>query len=141
MQLLAAQAVTERVRYDVASSLDYQLQADESPVVLRDWLQLPPGFNPQTARHAPTQLRSRSADDRDMRQCGAAACSASSNSATHCEPPPLGRNGVDEFLFATRAGFCEHYAGAFVFLMRAAGVPARVVTGYQGGELNRSTAI
>jgi hypothetical protein len=43
---------------------------------------------------------------------------------------------VDEFLFETRRGFCEHYASAFVFLMRAAGVPARVVTGYQGGEMN-----
>ena len=43
---------------------------------------------------------------------------------------------MDEFLFVTRRGFCEHYASAFVFLMRAAGVPARVVTGYQGGEMN-----
>jgi transglutaminase-like putative cysteine protease len=53
------------------------------------------------------------------------------------QPPLLpGRDSIDDFLFDTRAGFCEHYAGAFVFLMRAAGVPARVVTGYQGGELN-----
>jgi hypothetical protein len=43
---------------------------------------------------------------------------------------------VDDFLFRTRRGFCEHYTSAFVFLMRAAGVPARVVTGYQGGERN-----
>jgi hypothetical protein len=52
------------------------------------------------------------------------------------EPPLLGEHSVDEFLFSTKAGFCEHFASAFVFLMRAAGVPARVVTGYQGGELN-----
>jgi hypothetical protein len=52
------------------------------------------------------------------------------------EPPLLGANGVDEFLFKTRKGFCEHFAGSFVVLMRAAGVPARVVTGYQGGEYN-----
>ena len=51
-------------------------------------------------------------------------------------PPRLGRNSVDEFLFDTRQGYCEHYASAFVVLMRAMGVPARVVTGYQGGELN-----
>jgi hypothetical protein len=43
---------------------------------------------------------------------------------------------VDGFLFNTKKGFCEHYASSFVFLMRAAGVPARVVTGYQGGEIN-----
>jgi hypothetical protein len=52
-------------------------------------------------------------------------------------PPALrGRDPVDEFLFDTRRGFCEHYASAFTVLMRAAGIPARVVTGYQGGELN-----
>jgi hypothetical protein len=51
-------------------------------------------------------------------------------------PPLLGRDSMDEFLFSTRAGFCEHYASAFVVLMRAAGIPARVVTGYQGGEMN-----
>ena len=51
-------------------------------------------------------------------------------------PPLLGRDSVDEFLFDTRRGFCEHFASSFVFLMRAAGMPARVVTGYQGGEIN-----
>nr|WP_315597545.1 DUF3488 and DUF4129 domain-containing transglutaminase family protein [uncultured Cupriavidus sp.] len=51
-------------------------------------------------------------------------------------PPPLGAQQVDSFLFDTRRGFCEHYASSFVFLMRAAGVPARVITGYQGGEFN-----
>ncbi len=51
-------------------------------------------------------------------------------------PPILHKNPIDEFLFNTRRGFCEHYATSFVYLMRAAGVPARIVTGYQGGELN-----
>ena len=51
-------------------------------------------------------------------------------------PPLLGRNGIDEFLFQSRRGFCEHYAAAFVVLIRAAGIPARVVGGYQGGEHN-----
>ncbi|MCP4389949.1 MAG: transglutaminase domain-containing protein [Gammaproteobacteria bacterium] len=52
-------------------------------------------------------------------------------------PPTLGRDSVDEFLFGTRRGFCEHYAGSFALIMRSAGVPARIVTGYQGGEFNR----
>ena len=52
------------------------------------------------------------------------------------EPPLLGADSVDEFLFETKAGFCEHFASAFTVLMRAAGIPARVVTGYQGGDLN-----
>ena len=51
-------------------------------------------------------------------------------------PPEVGANAIDDFLFETRRGFCEHYAGAFTFLMRAAGIPARVVTGYMGGEIN-----
>ncbi len=51
-------------------------------------------------------------------------------------PPRLADNAVDEFLFTTRKGFCEHYASAFTVVMRAAGIPARVVTGYQGGEFN-----
>ncbi len=52
------------------------------------------------------------------------------------KPPALRLHSVDDFLFRTRKGYCEHYASAFVFLMRAAGVPARVVGGYQGGEIN-----
>ncbi len=52
-------------------------------------------------------------------------------------PPKTDYDSVDDFLFNTRSGFCGHYASAFTMLMRAAGIPARVVTGYQGGELNR----
>ncbi|HSC81973.1 MAG TPA: DUF3488 and transglutaminase-like domain-containing protein [Pseudomonas sp.] len=51
-------------------------------------------------------------------------------------PPPVGVNSIDEFLFRTRKGFCAHYAGAMTFVLRAAGIPARVVAGYQGGEVN-----
>jgi transglutaminase-like putative cysteine protease len=51
-------------------------------------------------------------------------------------PPALGRHTADEFIFDTREGFCEHYASALTIMLRAAGLPARVVTGYQGGELN-----
>ncbi len=52
------------------------------------------------------------------------------------EPPVLGNNRIDEFLFQTRRGFCEHYASSFTFLLRAAGIPAHVVIGYQGGALS-----
>jgi transglutaminase-like putative cysteine protease len=51
-------------------------------------------------------------------------------------PPPLGEESIDDFLFRTRKGYCEHYASAFAFLMRAAGIPARMVAGYLGGEFN-----
>jgi transglutaminase-like putative cysteine protease len=52
------------------------------------------------------------------------------------EPPPFNNDPIDEFLFDNKAGFCEHYSAAFVTLMRAASVPARIVVGYQGGALN-----
>lgn len=52
-------------------------------------------------------------------------------------PSLLGADKIDDFLFNTREGFCEHYASAFTFLMRAKGIPARVVLGYQGGEFNK----
>lgn len=55
------------------------------------------------------------------------------------KPPLLGDNSIDEFLFDSRRGFCEHYASSFVFLLRAAGIPSRVVVGYQGGEINPLT--
>lgn len=51
-------------------------------------------------------------------------------------PPRLGVNNIDDFLFETRSGFCAHYAGAMTYVLRAAGIPARVVAGYQGGEYN-----
>lgn len=51
-------------------------------------------------------------------------------------PPPLETNPIDTFLFETRRGYCEHFASAFTFLMRAAGIPARVVGGYLGGSVN-----
>lgn len=51
-------------------------------------------------------------------------------------PPLLGESAMDDFLFGTRRGFCEHYASAFVYLMRAAGIPSRVIVGYQGGAMH-----
>lgn len=56
-------------------------------------------------------------------------------------PPLLGKATIDDFLFKSKRGFCSHYASSFVYLMRAAGIPARVVVGYLGGELNPLTGI
>jgi transglutaminase-like putative cysteine protease len=56
------------------------------------------------------------------------------------EPPTLNKeNSIDQFWFDTRQGFCTHYAGATVYMLRAAGIPARMVGGYQGGEVNPIT--
>lgn len=56
------------------------------------------------------------------------------------QPPLLENNSLDQFFFETKSGFCAHYASAFTFLMRASGIPARMVTGYLGGEFNGDTA-
>lgn len=93
-------------------------------------LRLPRDVDPR-ARALAAQWRGESADDDAVVQRALALFHASFTYTLN--PPLLGRDSVDEFLFDTRKGFCEHYASAFVFLMRAAGIPARVVTGYQGG--------
>lgn len=127
------QPVTERRRYELAASLDYRFNAAEDPRTLSRNLALPPGVNPQARALAE---RWRNSDHRPSAIIGQAQALFAAEFTYTLQPPLLGQNGIDEFLFKTRRGFCEHYAGAFVFLMRAAGIPARVVSGYQGGEFN-----
>lgn len=134
LQLLAARPINDRVRYDVVSHIDYDLQPNEPASVLQQWLQLPSGFNPRTLEFA-ARLRRQHPSNADA-IAAALHFFHEQNFRYTLEPPPLEGNVVDEFLFSTRAGFCEHYAGAFVVLMRAMGIPSRVVTGYQGGEMN-----
>jgi transglutaminase-like putative cysteine protease len=133
-QLLSRSRVTEFVMYRVTSQLDYLIGAAESTRDLEAALAWPDETNPRT-RALGEQLRE---DHRDPERIVEAALALFREQpfTYTLRPPLLGRNAMDEFLFQTRQGFCEHYASAFVLLMRAAGVPARVVTGYQGGELN-----
>ncbi len=90
--------------------------------------------NPRTLRLA-QELRSAHPDDVDYVQAVLAMFGEQQFFYT-LTPPKLSDNSVDDFLFDTKRGFCGHYASAFVTLVRAAGIPARVVTGYQGGTLN-----
>ncbi len=97
-------------------------------------LQLPRNGNPR-ARAWARQLRQQAGSDAQLAQ-RILDHFRQEDFFYSLSPPPLGPQPVDEFLFHTRSGYCEHYASAFTFLMRAAGVPARVVTGYQGGLYN-----
>ena len=133
MELSALDPIEQRVRYDAVSHPGYSLQADATLAGAALWLALPDGFNPR-ALAAGAALR-RHADPAQRVNVVLRRFHDEAYAYT-LEPPLLGRHSVDEFLYQTRAGFCEHYASAFVVLMRAAGVPARVVTGYQGGEAN-----
>jgi transglutaminase-like putative cysteine protease len=134
MQIRTANPVNTRLRYDVTSYPNYKFQADVTPAELRGWLQLPPDYNPQTQAFA-KKLRSLSDNDGVLINTVLNFYRKQAFRYT-LQPPLLGDNAVDEFLFTTQAGFCEHYAGSFVFLMRAMGIPARVVMGYLGGEMN-----
>jgi transglutaminase-like putative cysteine protease len=134
LELQASSPVRERIRYELASYLNFSLQADTTLENAYQWLLLPYGRNPR-ALAAGQRLREKHPEPVQRVQAVLRQF-ATGGYAYTLEPPLLGIDAVDEFLYTTRAGFCEHYAGAFVFLMRAAGIPARVVTGYQGGELN-----
>jgi hypothetical protein len=100
----------------------------------RATLRLPPDRNPRSTALA-RQLRQESSDDEAFVRAVLGKFRDEQYFYT-LEPPRLEANSVDDFLFNTRRGFCEHFASAFTFLARAAGIPARIVTGYQGGELN-----
>jgi transglutaminase-like putative cysteine protease len=133
-QVYAAAPVRSRVIYEMVSIASPQLSSAESAQVLERALSLPSGYNPR-ARALAAQWRAAARSDAELLGRALAFLQQGRYSYT-LEPPLLGTHSVDEFLFETRAGFCEHFSSAFTFLMRAAGVPARVVTGYQGGELN-----
>ncbi|HEY0180121.1 MAG TPA: DUF3488 and transglutaminase-like domain-containing protein [Dokdonella sp.] len=135
--VVADHPVTKPREYHVRSAQRYVLAPTLNELERRRALALPAGFNPQ-ARALAEGWR---AERRDDAAVIAAALEMFHASFTYSlSVPALGHDSIDEFLFGTRRGFCEHYASAFVFLMRAAGIPARVVTGYQGGWWNASDA-
>jgi transglutaminase-like putative cysteine protease len=127
------QAINERRRFRLSASLDYRFNTLEDPAVLRRNLSLPEKRNPKSRALAGQW---QAAGNTPEAIIGQALALFASDFTYTLQPPLLGRDGIDEFLFQTRRGFCEHYAAAFVVLMRGAGIPARVVGGYQGGEYN-----
>jgi transglutaminase-like putative cysteine protease len=133
-QVQSKAPVSTRIRYKAHSQLAYRANVDEVPFQLQRALTLPRGLNPR-ARALAAEWRSKLPGDDEIIRAAITQFNREGFAYT-LEPPPLGVDAVDDFLFDTRKGFCEHYASSFVFLMRAAGIPARVVTGYQGGEPN-----
>ncbi len=134
MIVLSKTPLRERQRFELSSTLGYRFNAEEYASVRQRNLNLPQGFNPRTLALA-SQWRSLDSSPEKLVE-RAITYFREEPFAYTLTPPLLGQDGVDDFLFTTRKGFCEHYAAAFVVLMRASRVPARVVTGYQGGELN-----
>lgn len=134
-QSLARQPVRNRMRFEQRALLLASAGREETPTMLREALTLPQSGNPRIRTVADGWHRQYGSDTAAILVAAKDFFSRQLLIYT-LNPPLLGKDSVDEFLFESKRGFCEHFASAFTFAMRAAGVPARVVAGYQGGELN-----
>ena len=132
-QVLSKTPVRSRIRYELKSYPDLVQGVDEAAASIDSHLRLPAN-NPRTRALAEQWRRESGGGEAVVRRM--LEHIRQERFFYTLTPPLLGENSIDQFLFETRRGFCEHFASAFVFAMRAAGVPARVVTGYQGGERN-----
>lgn len=132
-QLRAKKPVRERIRYRLYSRPGVHYLAEHGDV-LAEALALPDDMNPRTLELGTRWAADGGTDHQRMQR--AIDFMRGQQLLYTLRPPLMGQHVADEFLFDHRRGFCEHFAAAFVVLMRAAGVPARVVTGYQGGERN-----
>ena len=131
------QPVTQQLRYDVLQFAPMRIDPVLSDESRRLNLALPSSGNPQ-ARLLAQQLFAQSDSD-PVRYIQAIERWINQTEFRYTlSPPRLNTNRIDEFLFNTKAGFCEHYSSSFTFMLRAAGIPARVVAGYQGGEPSRN---
>ncbi|GLQ97470.1 transglutaminase TgpA family protein [Dyella mobilis] len=134
-EVFADKPVDQVLDYSLRSALRYRFQATLDPATRLRALLLPNDFDPRTHALA-TQLRRRFGRNDGAIIQAALQMFHDDGFRYTLAPAPLGHDAVDDFLFHTREGFCEHYASSFTVLMRAAGIPARVVTGYQGGFWN-----
>jgi transglutaminase-like putative cysteine protease len=124
---------TQMVSYRASSYTRYRFEPTLRHTY-RDWsTELPSGFNPRTGALM-AQWRAEGLEDAAIAQRALRLFNAEFTYSL--SPPLLGRDSVDDFLFNTKEGYCEHFASAFVVMMRYAEIPARVVTGYQGGRSN-----
>ncbi len=134
LQIRARKPVDERLRYELTSWLSYRYGQSMGPLQQQWMMRFDPARNPRTVALGREWAR----ETQDAHALVARAMQMFNRQFIYTLEPPLldPRDPYDDFLFNSRRGFCEHYAGSFALLMRAAGIPARVVTGYQGGEVN-----
>ena len=138
LQWLVNRPITDIVRYKVQSFPAFTHGPLKGVAGLGVFTEMPQGFNPRTlalAREIRGDVRYANADSSQLVQVVMDRLRTGGYTYT-LEPGVYGENTADEFWFDRKTGFCEHIASSFVILMRAMGVPARIVTGYQGGELN-----
>lgn len=133
-QLSHVVPIEQRISYEVVSYPDYQLQSDLSTMARQWYTSLPDSGNERT-RALAIAMRAEAGSDTAYIDAVLARFHNEKYFYT-LQPPALGSDPVDRFLFDTHQGFCEHYASAFAFMMRSVGIPSRIVLGYQGGEIN-----
>ncbi|MEE4244278.1 MAG: DUF3488 and transglutaminase-like domain-containing protein [Kangiellaceae bacterium] len=132
--ILSSRIIEQRSRYEVTSDLNAQLDTSITQRIRQLNTQLPDGFNPRSLIWA-QQLFQTAATAQDYVRSLLQHINENEFFYT-LAPPVMLEDMVDDFWFEQQRGFCEHYAGSFVFMLRAVGIPARVVTGYQGGQYN-----
>jgi transglutaminase-like putative cysteine protease len=138
LQWLTNRPITELVRYKAQSYTQFRYGPEKFDLSLQNDVKLPKGYNPRTLQLAAdikADARFANADVATLVNAVMQKLRTGGYEYT-LEPGVYGDNTADEFWFDRKAGFCEHIASSFVVLMRAMGVPARIVTGYQGGEFN-----
>jgi protein-glutamine gamma-glutamyltransferase len=138
LQWVVNRPLTDITRYRAESYPTFRHGPAQAAVSLQDYIDLPPGFNPRTLQFAAELRRDPRYANADTPTLVAAVMDRlrTGGYTYTLEPGIYGEHTADEFWFDRKLGFCEHIASAFVVLMRALDVPARIVTGYQGGELN-----
>jgi transglutaminase-like putative cysteine protease len=138
LQWVTNSPVTDMIRYSAQSFPNFSHGPVRPVAGLQDYLNLPDGFNPRTLQLAADLRRDPRYTGADGAQWVTAAMDRlrSGGYSYTLDPGIYGRHTADEFWFDRKEGFCEHIASSFVILMRALEVPARLVTGYQGGTAN-----
>ena len=138
LQWLTNRPISELLRYRAQSYADFKHGPMRPTAGLQDYVELPASFNPRTLQLAANLRREVGNTTADNPRLVAAVMERlrSGGYSYTLEPGVFGQHSADEFWFDRKEGFCEHIASSFVILMRAMDIPARIVTGYQGGELN-----
>ncbi|OOG47009.1 DUF3488 and transglutaminase-like domain-containing protein [Rhodanobacter sp. C01] len=133
--VMADRPVNDPLTYAGRSAVTYRLQPELGIRARNRGLYLPDGFNPRALALGQSWRQRYGTNDVAIVQAALSLFHDGGFRYT-LSPAPLGRDAMDDFLFDTHEGFCEQYSSAFTVLMRAAGIPSRVVTGYQGGYWN-----
>ena len=133
LQLKTPIPIRNRRRYTMTSYTSYEITTRDK-ASLQSALQLPAGYHQRTVALGRSWREQGLSDGQIINK--ALRMFHDQDFYYTTTPPPMLRDVVDQFMFDSRRGFCEHYTAAFTILMRAAGIPTRIVTGYQGGSIN-----